>query len=148
MKQNPSLRRYQVTGVYIRMQMQLFATSAKSFWQHIDFTILLSFWQTLIWESNTANQTINNICYTTRSSTNNTKNSYLPKRSQSEILQKLVNLLSNMLIHSYILWSYVYTFHSQWKVSNFFLRKRQLGNIFQVKDGGRLWAMLKYWLSD
>jgi hypothetical protein len=92
-------------------------------------------------------QPIKLTCCTTKLASNNTKYSYLSKRTQWEILQKLINLLLNMHIHSYAICSYVYTSHTQLKISIFFFffffffffyfKKMPLRNLFQVKDGSK-----------
>jgi len=85
-----------------------------------DFTLLLSFCPSVTRENNTVNQIIYSTYCITKPTMYNTKYSYLSKKTQAEILQKLVNLLLNMHIHNYTIWSYVCTFYSQWKVLSLF----------------------------
>jgi hypothetical protein len=57
---------------------------------------------------------------------------------QSEIFQKLVNLLSNMPIYSYTLWSYVYTLRSV-KSIKFFLEKG-IRELSRLRLGSNFWV--------
>jgi hypothetical protein len=109
------------------------------FWKYFDFTLLLYFYLNNTWESNTANKTIYNTCCTTKSALNNTKHSYLSKTTQWEIFQKLINLLLNMHIHSYTIWSYVYTSHSQWKISRIFFFSTKKKNAIKKPFPSKRW---------
>jgi len=64
---------------------------ALMFWKYFNFTLHFFFLISVTRENNTTNQTLYNTYCTTKLASNNTKHSYLFKRTQTKILQQLVN---------------------------------------------------------